>query len=94
MLKNQFCEKVLEFLRAEYDDSYTFKIDRRITAPLYLAPDSGKMELIVTSGLRYRLIVTNENMRYLFKLYCQNEFIQERNQYQWQKELIEMIEGG
>jgi hypothetical protein len=33
-------------------------------------------------------------MNYFYELYKGNKFIKERNQYLWQKELIDLIEGS
>jgi hypothetical protein len=91
----QFCEEVLKFLKSEYDDSYQFEVKCWLCAPPRLGvPNNDKAELIIRMSPCYKLIIVNENMQYLFSWYLDGEFIEERNQYRWQKELIDMIEGG
>ena len=86
----QFCEEVLKFLRSEYDDSYGFDIElRRARPPIY-----DMAELTITVSPNYKLKIVNDSMQYLFGWYINKEYLGERNQYRWQKELIDMIEGG
>jgi hypothetical protein len=86
----QFCKDVLEFLRSEYDDAYRFEIE------LQLSSDSAHqvVELSILAGPGYKIKIKNKSMQYIFNLYVSNEYIGERNQYRWQKELIDIIEGG
>ena len=84
----QFCNDVLKFLESEYDDSYRFEIE--CARSLW----HEKVELSIIINPRFRLTLENEYMRYLFGCYRAGEFIEERNQYRWQKELVDMIEGG
>ena len=91
----QFCEEVLKFLRSEYNDSYQFEVKCWLCAPPRLGVlNNEKAELTITMSPCYRLIIVNENMQYLLGCYLSGEFIEERSQYRWQKELIDMIEGG
>ena len=90
----QFCKAVLDFLQAEYSDAYKFEIEQRLVTPEYILPDNIKLELTIKISSMYRLIVTNDNMQRLFYLYKQGTFIEERKQYLWQKELVDMIEGS
>jgi hypothetical protein len=53
-----------------------------------------KAELKIKMSPHYSLIVSNDSLQYLFGWYLSGDFIKERNQYCWQKELIDMIEGG
>lgn len=94
MVKNtrQFCEDILKFLRSEYNDSYKFEIKHFVVVPPYLIPDNEKINLIITMKPGYELVIVNESIQYLFQLYLSDDFIEERNQYRWQKELIDMIE--
>lgn len=86
----QFCEEVLKFLRLEYDDSYQFEVECRIARP-----SIGEMaELTITMNPGYKLKIVNDSMQYIFGWYLSGDYIGERNQYRWQKELIDMIEGG
>jgi hypothetical protein len=81
----QFCKAVLDFLQATYEDAYTYKIEQRIVAPDYILPNNIKLELTIKLSSMYRLIITNDNMQYLFHLYKQGDFIEEQSQYLWQK---------
>ena len=92
---SKFCEDVIKYLESEYDDSYRFEVKRWVAMPCGLIQgNSEKAELTVKFNNHYSLIVVNENMHYLFGRYRDGEFIEERNCYRWQKELIDMIEGG
>jgi hypothetical protein len=91
----QFCEEVLKYLKSEYDDSYEFEIKCWLCAPPRLGvPNNEKAELSIKMGRGYEYILTDKSMYYLFGCYRDGEYIGERNQYRWQKELIDMIEGG
>lgn len=91
----QFCEEVLKYLRSEYDDSYQFEIKCWLCCPPRLGvPNNEKAELTIKMSPGYQYIITDHSMQYLFGCYQYGEYIKERNQYQWQKELIDMIEGG
>lgn len=91
----QFCKDVLDFLNSEYGDSYSFEIKRRIVCPPKLnVADNESVELIVKMSRTYQLVIVDYSMKYLFGIYRDGEYIGERNQYRWQKELIDMIEGG
>ena len=86
----KFCKNVLDFLQSEYDDSYRFEIEYRIARQ----PVGEMAELTIVVSPNYKLKIVNDSMYYLFGWYLNGEFIEERNQYRWQKELIDMIEGG
>lgn len=91
----EFCEDVIKFLESEYNDSYRFEVKRYVTIPCGLIQGNNeKAELTIKFNNHYSLIVVNENMQYLFCRYRDGEFIEERNCYLWQKELVDMIEGG
>ena len=92
---SEFCEDVVEFLESEYNDSYRFEVRRWVAMPCGLIQGNNeKAELVIKMGPHYQLVVVNENMQYLFGRYRDGEFIEERGQYLWQKELVDMIEGG
>jgi hypothetical protein len=85
----EFCEKVLEFIKSEYSDSYDFKID------LYKEfGTQDRIELSIKINSTYTVKVTSDYMYHLFILYKAGTFIEERSQYVWQKELIDIIEGS
>ena len=86
----KFCEDVLEFLISEYNDYYQFFITCQTT--IWDIDDD--VELMIKVTPKYKIRISNDLMRYIFGLYLNGEFIHERNQYRWQKELIDMIEGG
>ena len=88
----QFCKVVVEFLQSEYPASYTFKIERQ-WAPLDFRPDSF-VRLSISMCPNYKLIISDYYMQYLYMLYRSGKFIEERQQYLWQKELIDLIEGS
>lgn len=91
----QFCEEVLKFLESEYGDAYKFEINHWISLPGWLVPGGKeKAELTIKMNPHYQLTIVNENMQYLFGRYRDGEFIEERNQYRWQMELVAMIDGG
>lgn len=91
----QFCNEVLKYLKSEYDDSYQFEVKCWLTCPPRLnVPNNEKAELIIKMGPGYQYVITDHPMQYLLGCYRSGEYIGERNQYRWQKELIDMIEGG
>ncbi len=91
----QFCEEVLKFLRSEYDDSYQFEVKCWLVCPPRLGvPNNEKAELTIKMRPGYQYVITDHSMQYLFGRYRDGEFIEERDCYLWQKELIDMIEGG
>lgn len=86
----QFCKDVLKFLESEYDDSYRFSIEH------YSSLDSEKdtVQLVIEVSPRYKVKLAADAMFFILGWYRVGEFIEERGQYRWQKELIDMIEGG
>lgn len=92
---NQFCKDVIEFLQSEYSDAYEYRIEKHVALPPQFAQYGfPKVELWIKFGPYYTLKITDENMQYLFGLYRAGEYIQEREQWRWQKELVDMIEGS
>ena len=90
----QFCEDVIAYLTSEYDDGYQFSINLRTECPSYLVPMPYKVELSIKMTPIYSLTIVHESMMYIYGHYCSQEYIGERNQYRWQKELIDLIEGS
>ena len=90
----QFCEEVLKFLQSEYNDSYRFDIECHVTVPADISSGYESAKLTITITPCYKLVIVNDSMQWLFSLYLTGEFIEERKQFRWQKELIDMIEGG
>jgi hypothetical protein len=95
-----FCEEVLKYLRSEYDDSYQFEVKCWLTRPWLTSPPrlgvprNEKAELTIKLSQGYQYVIEDYVMQYLFGCYRAGIYIEERNQYVWQKELIDMIEGG
>ena len=87
----QFCEEVLKFLRAEYNDSYKFDI---ILYKSYGALCNDEAELTITVNQDYKIKLKNNSVQFLLGSYYAQEFIEERGLYRWQKELIDIIEGS
>ena len=83
---NRFCKEVLEFLKSEYNDAYEFNLELTETM------DERRIELKIKSG-GYTRIITNDYMRYFYERYLEKKYLYERNQFKWQKELIDLIEG-
>lgn len=89
-----FCKSVIDFLQSEYNDGYSFKIERYMALPPEFRPfNKERIELKIDVSPRYRITIGTDSMRYLFELFMAGEFLEDRKQYRWQKELIDMIEG-
>ena len=86
---NQFCLDVLEFLSSEYGDGYEFSIER-------LRGLNTEDQIVLTTkfGRGYFIKADNRSMMFVYGCYRSGEYIGERNQYRWQKELIDIIEGS
>jgi hypothetical protein len=86
---DQFCLDVLEFLNSEYDDSYEYSIEntKKLNA-------EDELVLTVKIGRGYFIKADNRFMMFVYGCYRSGEYIGERNQYRWQKELIDIIEGS
>lgn len=86
---NQFCKDVLDFLHSEYDDSYEYRIERTTSI-------NTEDELLLTVKIcqGYYLKADNRTMMFIYGCYRAGEYLGERNQYRWQKELIDVIEGS
>lgn len=86
---NQFCKDVIAFLQSEYNDAYEYKLE--ISRSLFL---EDLVELKIKMGPNYKIIINHHCMQYLFNVYRSGKYIQEQKQWQWQKELIDLIEGS
>ena len=86
---NQFCIDVMEFLKSEYSDAYEFNME--VTHNVFSEPTA---ELSIRVGKGYAIKVGNVSMNYLYNLYITGNFIKERGQWEWQKELVDIIEGS
>ena len=85
--KYQFCQEVLNFLRSEYQDSYTFEIE------YYESPGHTETVLKIKNSGFIRTI-SDEYMCHFYTLYRLGKFLEDRGQYLWQKELVDLIEGN
>lgn len=85
----QFCKDIIEFLQSEYNDGYNFNLE--VSRSLF-SEDMVELKIKVNSS--YVIIVNNYCMKYIFSVYKSGNFNQERKQWQWQKELIDLIEGS
>jgi hypothetical protein len=83
----QFCKDLLDFLWSEYNDAYEFKLELRETMT------SEQAELRIRSD-NYTRVIASCYMQYFYRVYLEKEYIQERKQFKWQKELIDLIEGS
>lgn len=89
----QFCKEVIRFLQSEYNNNYVFEIEHfNSTSPRGLFNDNTIELKIKNNG--YVRKIADCYMQKLFLLYNSQEFIKERQQYRWQKELIDFIEGS
>ena len=86
---NQFCEDVIEFLQSEYNDGYNFNLE--VSRSLH---SEDMIELKIKVNSSYIIIVNNYCMKYIFSVYKSGKYNQERNLWQWQKELVDLIEGS
>lgn len=77
-----FCKNVIDFLQSEYNDDYSFKV-KRYTAlpPKFRTANSEKVELKIDISPLYRITIVNDSMQYLFKLYLEGKFLEDRGQY-------------
>ena len=85
----KFCNDIIEFLNSEYNDGYDFNVE--ITHHMF---GEATAELYVNIDKSIMLKVPANSINYLYQLYIDGKFIEERNQFSWQKELIDMIEGS
>lgn len=85
----QFCKDVITFLESEYSDAYYFNLTahQEITGIKYI-------ELKIRVDNHYTKIISDKVMEYIYQLYAGSDYLDDRKQYKWQKELIDMIEGS
>ena len=84
-----FCKDVLEFLKSEYSDGYNFEI--RYTDSYDYGPQA---ELFCKYSSSFMLKVDASRMHWIYNFYRSKQVDEERNQFRWQKELIDIIEGS
>ena len=87
---DQFCREIIKFIETEYGDGYAFKLESVVSAKHL----NGTVELRIKISPKYIKIINCDCMNYIFYLYRTGEFAEERGQFKWQKELVDMIEGG
>ena len=83
-------QDVLKFLESEYSDSYQFEL----TYCTSLDSNKDTAKLSIRIAPRYIKVINTDWMYVIFGWYTNGTFIKERNQYRWQKELIDIIEGS
>jgi hypothetical protein len=86
---NQFCKDVIKFLQSEYSDAYSFNL---IAHQEISGLKDIKLEIKIYPA--YTKIISGKVMEYIYQLYSVCGYLDDRKQYRWQKELIDMIEGG
>lgn len=90
----QFLEDIKAFLYSQYPEGYEFETKRYIALPQQLAPfNKTRMELIISTK-PYKKTIVNENMQHIYDSYKSGLYYPERGEFQWQTELIDMIEGS
>ena len=90
----QFLEDVEVFLHSQYPEEYEFETKSYIALPPQFAPfNKTRMELVINSK-PYKKIIVNENMQKIYEMYKTGYYYPERGEFEWQKELIDMIEGS
>lgn len=85
----QFCKDVIDFLESEYADAYQFELiaHQEINSIKHI-------ELKIRIGSCYTKIIGNASMEFVYRKYVNGTYLENRKQYRWQKELIDMIEGS
>ena len=83
-----FCKQLLEFLRSQYSDSYQF--DVTVTQGM----SKVSAVLMVKYGKGYIEMLDRDLMEWLYELYLNHEYLEERKMHRWQYELVDLIEGG
>ena len=90
----QFLEDVKAFLYSQYPEEYEFETRRYIALPPQFASfNKTRMELVISTK-PYKKTIVNENMQKLYEMYKTGYYYPERGEFEWQKELIDMIEGS
>ena len=85
-----FLTESKKYLESEYN--YDFGFVQNVNA----AEDADGLNLEIRDKYNHKLIKTipSNVILEIFKLWDKKEFIEERNQYVWQKEIIDCIEGS
>ena len=89
----QFIKRVKEFLDNQYNDSYEFKVERHIALSNKFAPFN-KERIILKIFYKDEKIPIVHHIEHLYRLYESGHYYPERGEFEWQKELIDMIEGS
>lgn len=89
MFNNFMCECV-KYLHTQYPDSYTFEIEAY--TGLEYDESFGKMKIFHKGT--YIKEIEDSLMQNIFFQWLRPTYIQERQQYDWQKELVDLIEGS
>ena len=93
----QFRKDILNFLESEYNDAYTFRFEVWAGTPKLV---NGKLKCEEQNNLRikitpqYERYINDDGVKYILNFYNSKEYLEDRKQYRWQKELIDMIEGS
>lgn len=86
-----FCYELIKFLESEYPDYYTFKLEKNVILQNF---ELSEFILTINITSKYKLVINEDSLRYIYNLYVGGEYIKERELYVWQKELIDIIEGS
>lgn len=89
----QFIKIVKEFLNNQYNDSYKFKVERHIALSNKFAPFN-KERIILKIFYKDEKIPIVHHIEHIYNAYKNGYFYPERGEFEWQKELIDMIEGS
>ena len=85
----QFYKDVIDFLKSEYNDAYEYRLEVNRSIK---RPDEVELKIRICGTMV--VLVGTESLQHIRSLYESEIFIEERNQYLWQKELIDLIEGS
>lgn len=85
----QFCKDIIRFLKSLYSDKYYFEIE--VSPTIGLIDD---ITLRIETDNNYVRVINGGATQYIYALYRLGGYSEERNQYTWQKELIDIIEGS
>lgn len=89
----KFSTAVLEFLKEKYTTDYSFTIEKE-QSPSDKSYQNERMTLVIEMTPQYKITVVDATLRHLYKLYKSGSYVEERNQYTWQKELVDIIDKG
>lgn len=88
-MMEQFCKDVIRFLQLSYSDAYHFEIAVSPTTSLI-----DDITLRIETDDNHVRVINDGATQYIYALYRLGGYSVERNQYTWQKELIDIIEGS